>query len=145
MTNTKQNLKTRLRYVFLGKLPMERKYRPKIIEYAYLFFGNFIILTFSVLILFLFAKYEWKITKNWNLILANEFSSYFWKFLISISISAWIVNVVLCIHLIYILSKTENYKWIAYLSVFINVLPIFSFLNLIISIFGFYKHKIVFK
>ncbi|WP_337898917.1 hypothetical protein [Mesomycoplasma ovipneumoniae] len=145
MTNSKPTLKTRFRYIFLGKLPLERKYRPKIIEYFYLFIGNFVISTFWVLVLLAFGKYEWKISENWSLILSNEFSSYFWKFIISISITAWVVNIFLCIHLIYILSKTEDYKWVTFLSIFTNIFPFFSFFSLIISVFGFFKHKIVFK
>ncbi|SYV96702.1 Uncharacterised protein, partial [Mycoplasmopsis edwardii] len=71
--------KTKLRYVFLGKYPLERRYKPKILEYLFMIFSNIILMVLSILVIFLIKSIIRQSTEEnfWGNI-STELNKYEW-------------------------------------------------------------------
>ncbi|TNK93546.1 hypothetical protein C4M98_04955, partial [Mycoplasmopsis pullorum] len=50
--------KTKMRYLFLGKYPLERRYLPKVLEYLILVFANTVMLISQILLFFYVIKID---------------------------------------------------------------------------------------
>lgn len=137
--------KTKLRYVFLGKYPLERRYKPKILEYLFMIFSNIILMVLSILVIFLIKSIIRQSTEEnfWGNI-SIELNKYEWRVLISVAVICYLVNLVLSIHVLYILNKTEFNKRFGVAGVIFSVLGM-SPLAIIFLIIGYQKNELAFE
>lgn len=142
--STKVSFKTRMRWLFLGKWPNERRSLPKILEYMLLVFTQIIILILEILILYLLGKNKWTFEGEYLENIVNEIKSYTYRILFSAALLSYIFAIFVCIHIYYILDKTEFYKWSGIIAT-IFALTFLSPLAIIFSIVAYEKNLIVFE
>lgn len=142
--STKVSFKTRMRWLFLGKWPNERRSLPKILEYMLLVFTQIIILILEILILYLLGKNKWTFEGKYLENIVSEIKSYTYRILFSAALLSYIFAIFVCINVYYILDKTEFYKWSGIIAT-IFVLTFFSPLAIIFSIVAYEKNLIVFE
>ncbi|QIW62010.1 hypothetical protein [Mycoplasmopsis gallinacea] len=135
----KLNWKTRFRYFWLGKRPRERKSLPKIVEYLYMIFANIILLIFTILVIW--EIFAFKSSENKSL--AENFNLYGWRILISLASFGYVTIILCSIHIFYILSKTEFYKWSGILGVVFSLLGL-SPIALFFLMVSYSKNEIAF-
>ncbi|WP_044283843.1 hypothetical protein [Mycoplasmopsis canis] len=137
--------KTKLRYVFLGKYPVERRYKPKILEYLFMIFSNILIMILSI-ILFYVVKDVKNISSETNFYenLFTKFNSYENRIFISVLLIAYIINFVLSIHVFYILKKTEFNKIFAIFGALSSLL-LLSPIAIIFLIIAYQKNELAFE
>ncbi|MDC4183152.1 hypothetical protein [Mycoplasma bradburyae] len=137
---------TKLRWLFIGKRPLERKSRPKILEYIFFALNNIVALVCIV------AMMYWLINlskNNNNQLLLGVFikglqESFLAKVLITIIAVIGLINFVLSIHTYYILSKTEFYKWIPVLGTIMAILFLSPF-AIILFLIAYKKNDLAFE
>ncbi|QGZ97232.1 hypothetical protein GE118_00240 [Mycoplasma sp. NEAQ87857] len=137
--------RTKLRWLFLGKRPLERKYMPKIMEYLYLMFNNVLVLIATITMIYM-------LNQNWN----SEFSfgfnflkllkqDWWFKFLATSIFILYIVNILFNMHIYYILSKTEFNKWIGIVASVLSFVLFLSPLTILFAIVAYVKNEIAFE
>ncbi|UUM19756.1 MULTISPECIES: hypothetical protein [unclassified Mycoplasma] len=138
-------LKKKLRFLLLGKRPLERKYAPKIIEYLFILFANLIIFFNLILLLYSLSKYNFDLSSKKNLeSFINELKTFSARLVMIITTFSLIVNIFMTIHLSYIYSKTEKAKLINILCISTNIIPLIP-LSIIFAIWGYIKNEIAFE
>ncbi|UWV85186.1 hypothetical protein NW066_00225 [Mycoplasmopsis felis] len=141
----KISFKDRLRWFFLGKLPLERKYKPKILEYLFNIFSNILILIIQIVFLYMYLKIVNEKNDNLNavniLLVLKKFE---FRVLLSIFILSWLVQVFMFMHIMYILSKTEFNKWIGIIGGITGIL-LLSPLSILFNIVAYQKNELAFE
>ncbi|WP_215772624.1 hypothetical protein [Mesomycoplasma hyorhinis] len=133
---------TKLRWIFFGKLPLERKYKPKILEYLFMLFSSILIFICELILL-----YNLQYLKNENTFLVNlvtKLKTFEVRILITILILSWIVQIFMSIHVFFILSKTEFNKTIALIAAISGIFLI-SPISLIFSLMAYQKNLLAFE
>ncbi|WP_025755176.1 hypothetical protein [Mycoplasmopsis cricetuli] len=138
------SFKTKMRYFLLGKLPLERKYVPKIIEYLFIVFANLVILIALIFIFMLFYSINFHFNEANLKIIVNQIKTFSGRILIILIVSSWLISTLMCIHLGYIFSKTEKGKMWCVFCIICNVLGLVP-LTVIFAILGYIKNEIAFE
>ncbi|WP_227861723.1 hypothetical protein [Mesomycoplasma hyorhinis] len=136
---------TKLRWIFFGKLPLERKYKPKILEYLFMLFSSILIFICELILLILIQNLQY--LKNENTFLVNlvtKLKTFEVRILITILILSWIVQIFMSIHVFFILSKTEFNKTIALIAAISGIFLI-SPISLIFSLMAYQKNLLAFE
>ncbi|WP_040545617.1 hypothetical protein [Mycoplasmopsis alligatoris] len=137
----KLDFKTRLRYVILGKRPLERKSLPKVVEYLYLNFSNFIIcLIMLAFALHLFLNKE-KVNGEFVLDFLNKPFS---RLLISVVVISWLIQIMVFVHILYILDKTETLKWVGISACLLGIVGLWV-ISIPFAIVAYMKNEIAFE
>ncbi|UUD36337.1 hypothetical protein NPA08_00670 [Mycoplasmopsis citelli] len=137
--------KTKMRFLFLGKRPLERKYAPKIIEYLFIVFANFMIFVSLLLLLNSLSKYNFDLSNKKNLEgFLNSLKTYSATLVIIATFFSWLIIIFMLMHLAYIYSKTETAKVINILCIISSLLFLLP-LSIIFAIWGYKKNEIVFE
>ncbi|WP_027120988.1 hypothetical protein [Mycoplasma leonicaptivi] len=124
MKNTKFNQKlsfrTKLRYLFLGKYPIERRYKPKILEYLFLTFAN--IINF-VMLLIISLGVNNLINEGYtvNVAIVKLLQGYEYRIIVSVIGICYLSILFFSLHIFYILNKTEFNKWIGIVGVLLSL------------------------
>ncbi len=139
-------LSTKLRWLFVGKLPLERKARPKILEYLFFVWNNIVSLICTAIITYWLIKLY---IDNNNEFLIGTFvkslqESFLLKFLFTVLIITEIFNIILSIHTYYILTKTEYNKIYSIIGTITAILLI-SPLTIILFIVAYKKNVLAFE
>ncbi|MEE3928279.1 hypothetical protein V2E24_01645 [Mycoplasmopsis ciconiae] len=138
-------LRTRIRYVFLGKYPLERKYAPKIIEFIFMSLTQAYILFATILIFYLLNKYQFFKDKEDNLEkFIQEIKSFEYRLFFTALFVCYLVFIVLGIHAFYILDKTEEGKIFTILA-FVFGLLFLSIFSILFSFLAYWKNEIVYE
>ncbi|WP_036452620.1 hypothetical protein [Mycoplasma buteonis] len=138
--------KTKIRWFFLGKWPLERKTLPKIQEYLYLIFNNIIV--FLLEIGFIYFAFSLKVNQeqSYTQIFIEGIQQNIWlKIIISGLFTTWIINILLVAHTYYILSKTEINKWIPIVGSFFALTFILSPVSIVLFSGAYSKNEIAFE
>ncbi|WP_165177545.1 hypothetical protein [Mycoplasmopsis citelli] len=134
-----------MRFLFLGKRPLERKYAPKIIEYLFIVFANFMIFVSLLLLLNSLSKYNFDLSNKKNLEgFLNSLKTYSATLVIIATFFSWLIIIFMLMHLAYIYSKTETAKVINILCIISSLLFLLP-LSIIFAIWGYNKNEIVFE
>ncbi|UQZ95546.1 hypothetical protein F9C22_02035 [Mycoplasmoides gallisepticum] len=137
---------TKLRWLLIGKLPLERKARPKILEYIFFILNNIITLICSIVISYWLIKLY--LDNNKELLIGTFIkslqTSFLLKLLFTIIIINQLINFVLCIHTYYILSKTEFNKIYPIIGTITAILLI-SPLTIILFLIAYQKNELAFE
>ncbi|TNK81855.1 hypothetical protein C4M97_01695 [Mycoplasmopsis pullorum] len=133
--------KTKMRYLFLGKYPLERRYLPKVLEYLILVFANTVMLISQILLFFYVIKIDAnsKITVDTKILM-----EYHWRIVLAIIILSYLVIVFMSLHICSILSKTEFNKWIGIVSMLASLLFL-SPIGMLFAMVAYVKNEIVFE
>ncbi|VEU71141.1 hypothetical domain protein [Mycoplasmopsis glycophila] len=139
-------MRTKIRWLFLGKWPLERKSKPKILEYMFLVFNNILIFILSIILLYIYLNSFKNTTKSpLNLLISLIQEHTELKLLITLLFGMFFVNLFLCIHVYYILSKTEFNKWIPILGTIFALSFVFSFLAILFFMVAYAKSELAFE
>ncbi|AFP75936.1 hypothetical protein HFMG06CAA_2795 [Mycoplasmoides gallisepticum CA06_2006.052-5-2P] len=137
---------TKLRWLLIGKLPLERKARPKILEYIFFILNNIITLICSIVISYWLIKLY--LDNNKELLIGTFIkslqTSFLLKLLFTIIIINRLINFVLCIHTYYILTKTEFNKIYPIIGTITAILLI-SPLTIILFLIAYQKNELAFE
>lgn len=137
---------TKLRWLLIGKLPLERKARPKILEYIFFILNNIITLICSIVISYWLIKLY--LNNNKELLIGTFIkslqTSFLLKLLFTIIIINRLINFVLCIHTYYILTKTEFNKIYPIIGTITAILLI-SPLTIILFLIAYQKNELAFE
>lgn len=132
---------TKLRWLLIGKLPLERKARPKILEYIFFILNNIITLICSIVISYWLIKLY--LDNNKELLIGTFIkslqTSFLLKLLFTIIIINELINFVLVIHTYYILTKTEFNKIYSIIGTITAILLI-SPLTIILFLIAYQKN-----
>ncbi|APJ38096.1 hypothetical protein [Mycoplasmopsis pullorum] len=133
--------KTKMRYLFLGKYPLERRYLPKVLEYLILVFANTVMLISQILLFFYVIKIDAnsKITVDTKILM-----EYHWRIVLAIIILSYLVIAFMSLHICSILSKTEFNKWIGIVSMLASLLFL-SPIGMLFAMVAYVKNEIVFE
>ncbi|WP_244857473.1 hypothetical protein [Mycoplasmoides gallisepticum] len=130
----------------IGKLPLERKARPKILEYIFFILNNIITLICSIVISYWLIKLY--LDNNKELLIGTFIkslqTSFLLKLLFTIIIINRLINFVLCIHTYYILTKTEFNKIYPIIGTITAILLI-SPLTIILFLIAYQKNELAFE
>lgn len=142
----KLTLKTKIRYLFLGKRPLERKILPKIQEYLYLCFNSIFILCFIIYLasILIQKKFDFSIEKT-NELLKEIQENVILRALIALFVAIYLINLIILSHITYILSKTEFNKWIGILAIIFALSVILCPLAIVFSYVAYEKNEISFE
>lgn len=124
--------------IFLGRDPIDRKYRPKIIEYFYIGFANLLSIALILLILSQTFNSDLDFFEELKIIINTSTT----RMLIAIFLANYLGIWIFGIRLIRIQDKTEEFKSFSYLVFFSSILIIFSPLAIIGSTIGFKYNEI---
>ncbi|ADC31411.1 Potential hypothetical protein gene region [Mycoplasmoides gallisepticum str. F] len=137
---------TKLRWLLIGKLPVERKARPKILEYIFFILNNIITLICSIVISYWLIKLY--LDNNKELLIGTFIkslqTSFLLKLLFTIIIINELINFVLVIHTYYILTKTEFNKIYPIIGTITAILLI-SPLTIILFLIAYQKNELAFE
>lgn len=137
---------TKLRWLLIGKLPLERKARPKILEYIFFILNNIITLICSIVISYWLIKLY--LDNNKELLIGTFIkslqTSFLLKLLFTIIIINQLINFVLVIHTYYILTKTEFNKIYPIIGTITAILLI-SPLTIILFLIAYQKNELAFE
>ncbi|CCP23800.1 hypothetical protein [Mycoplasmopsis cynos] len=137
--------KTKLRFLFLGKYPIERIYKPKIIEYLFMIFSNILILIISIILFYvLLGVYKQSNSNNFYGNVSIELNKYEYRVILSVFLIAYLLNLILSVHVIYILNKTEFNKIFALIGVLTSIM-ILSPIAIIFLIIAYQKNELAFE
>lgn len=143
--NKKISFGTRMRFLLLGKRPLERKFLPKIIEYLFIIFANFMMFLTLIILLNSLRKYNFDLYNKEHLKeFIDQIKTFEARLLLIVAVFSWIVTILMSIHLGYIYSKTEKAKWVNICCIISNLLCLLP-LSLIFAIWGYIKNEIVFE
>ncbi|RIV16783.1 hypothetical protein [Mycoplasmopsis gallopavonis] len=140
-------LKTKLQWAFFGKWPLERKTKPKILEYMFLVFNNIIAFLVQALLIYL-LKITWNQESNqvfWNQIILLLQQNIAIKILICLVFVTYFANLILVIHVYYILNKTEFNKWISILGTLFALFYVFTPITIIVFCVAYAKNELAFE
>ncbi|ULH62606.1 hypothetical protein RUS47_01925 [Mycoplasmoides gallisepticum] len=130
----------------IGKLPLERKARPKILEYIFFILNNIITLICSIVISYWLIKLY--LDNNKELLIVTFIkslqTSFLLKLLFTIIIINQLINFVLVIHTYYILTKTEFNKIYPIIGTITAILLI-SPLTIILFLIAYQKNELAFE
>ncbi|MFG4974612.1 hypothetical protein [Mycoplasmoides gallisepticum] len=130
----------------IGKLPVERKARPKILEYIFFILNNIITLICSIVISYWLIKLY--LDNNKELLIGTFIkslqTSFLLKLLFTIIIINELINFVLVIHTYYILTKTEFNKIYPIIGTITAILLI-SPLTIILFLIAYQKNELAFE
>lgn len=137
--------KTKLRYLLIGKYPLERKYKPKILEYLFMIFSNIVAFVMTILLLFIIKKAidEAKPGEIYGNV-TSSLNAYESRIFISVLLLTYLVNFILSIHVLYILKKTEFNKLFALLGV-LSSLTFLSPIAIVFLIIAYQKNELAFE
>lgn len=137
---------TKLRWLLIGKLPLERKARTKILEYIFFILNNIITLICSIVISYWLIKLY--LDNNKELLIGTFIkslqTSFLLKLLFTIIIINELINFVLVIHTYYILTKTEFNKIYSIIGTITAILLI-SPLTIILFLIAYQKNELAFE
>ncbi|WP_406613934.1 hypothetical protein ACJA23_03205 [Mycoplasma corogypsi] len=138
--------RTKIRWLFLGKLPLERKNKPKIVEYMFLLFNNLLLLACTIYLPFMLLTMK---EHNAGIISTSIFiktlqQEMFLKVFVTLVVVLELMNLTLAIHIYYILSKTEFNKWIPILATLSSILFI-SPVAILCCIAAYHKNELAFE
>ncbi|MCU9936853.1 hypothetical protein NWP96_07430 [Mycoplasmopsis cynos] len=137
--------KTKLRFLFLGKYPIERIYKPKIIEYLFMIFSNILILIISIILFYvLLGVYKQSNSNNFYGNVSIELNKYEYRVILSVFLIAYLLNLILSVRVIYILNKTEFNKIFALIGVLTSIM-ILSPIAIIFLIIAYQKNELAFE
>ncbi|MCU9935084.1 hypothetical protein [Mycoplasmopsis cynos] len=137
--------KTKLRFLFLGKYPIERIYKPKIIEYLFMIFSNILILIISIILFYvLLGVYKQSNSNNFYGNVSIELNKYEYRVILSVFLIAYLLNLILSVRIIYILNKTEFNKIFALIGVLTSIM-ILSPIAIIFLIIAYQKNELAFE
>lgn len=136
---------TKLRYLFIGKRPTERKTLPKIQEYLYLCFNSIYILCFTIYLVnvLIQKRFDFSIQK-FSEVLMEWQQNIIARAFVTLFIMVLIINIILAIHIFYIIRKTEFNRWIGYLSILFSILLLSPF-AIVFSYVAYEKNQIAFE
>ncbi|WP_350267298.1 hypothetical protein ABOD99_01920 [Mycoplasmoides gallisepticum] len=131
----------------IGKLPLERKARPKILEYIFFILNNIITLICSIVISYWLIKLY--LDNNKELLIVTFIKSLQTSFLLKLLFTIIIIineliNFALCIHTYYILTKTEFNKIYSIIGTITAILLI-SPLTIILFLIAYQKNELAFE
>ncbi|QKT05685.1 hypothetical protein [Mycoplasma sp. OR1901] len=137
--------KTKIRWFFLGKYPLERKYKPKILEYLFLIFSSMVLLALQVVFALYIINVANTVDKSefWGTLIL-KMKEYTTRILISIYSTSYLVAIILSIHVFYILQKTEFNKWIAIIGV-LSLLLMLTPISILFLIVAYNKNELAFE
>ncbi|UWV80996.1 hypothetical protein NW069_00640 [Mycoplasmopsis cynos] len=134
-----------MRFLFLGKYPIERIYKPKIIEYLFMIFSNILILIISIILFYvLLGVYKQSNSNNFYGNVSIELNKYEYRVILSVFLIAYLLNLILSVHVIYILNKTEFNKIFALIGVLTSIM-ILSPIAIIFLIIAYQKNELAFE
>ncbi|MBN4084116.1 MULTISPECIES: hypothetical protein [unclassified Mycoplasma] len=137
--------KTKVRWLFLGKYPLERKYKPKILEYLFLIFSSIVLLILQIIFALYLINLAKEVEKDRYLVsLILEIKKYTTRILISIYFTSYLVALILSVHVFYILRKTEFNKWIAIIGV-VSLLLMLTPISILFLIVAYNKNELAFE
>ncbi|QJB71442.1 hypothetical protein [Mycoplasma sp. 1654_15] len=141
----KISLKDKLRWLFLGKLPLERKYKPKIVEYLFMLFSSIIIFICELILLIAIINIlNTKSENSFWVSFITKIKEFNFRIIITILIITYVVEIFLSLHIFYILSKTEFNKWTGIIAA-ISALLFLSPISFIFTIMAYQKNDLAFE
>ncbi|TDV24220.1 hypothetical protein BCF59_0171 [Mycoplasmopsis mustelae] len=136
--------RVKFRWFWVGKLPLERKYKPKIIEYLFMLFANIIILIIEIILLQIIINLKQNSPELFATKLVANLQNYWVRIMLAILVINFLIEIILSIHIFYILSKTEFNKWIAIICALSGLLFLTP-ICIVFSIVAYQKNEIAFE
>ncbi|WP_435128875.1 hypothetical protein ACR82Z_03515 [Mycoplasma sp. 6243] len=140
---SKPPFKTRFRWFWVGKLPLERKYTPKILEYLFLLFANVVVLIIEIIFIQIIINLS-KSPNVFNIELFKALQNYWVRIMFAVLVINYLAIALITLHVIYIMSKTEFNHWIGYVAC-ISGLLLLSPICIIFSFIAYQKNEIAFE
>ncbi|WP_426461048.1 hypothetical protein [Mycoplasma hafezii] len=146
ITIKKIPLKTKIRWIFLGKWPLERKRLPKIQEYLYMTFNNIVVLILLAISIYLLTSINFDEKRSFWVVLIDLLKeNVLFKIILTALLTTYLVNLILIVHTYYILSKTEINKWIPIVGTFFAFTYLLAPITIILFAGAYAKNEIAFE